>query len=228
MRYYSISRPVAPGTYPARAEVREIKNFDERTYCEEIGRTAWGYLDMVGSLLDSEAEAFELVKAGEREWWPVMVASKKRGGGLKAAVMNDAVRATQRPQDERFETRVREFKRRYFSSLTEAERVAEIINTIEVTTERTRSSATQGECRVYINGEYILNYADKIVLIPKDGTAEDYYGANIGGWASSSPDSGFTLGLIWPNLDCVYHYSDVVCEKLGITQNEWIEREAQA
>lgn len=43
MRYYSIMRPVMPGSYPKKAAAQEIENFDEKTFCEEIGREAWGY-----------------------------------------------------------------------------------------------------------------------------------------------------------------------------------------
>lgn len=41
-KYYSILRPVGPGTAP-RGFVR-FENFPKRTYIEEIGREAWGYL----------------------------------------------------------------------------------------------------------------------------------------------------------------------------------------
>lgn len=45
-RYYSTQRPVGPGTFP-RPEgnnVVELHNFDSKTYCEEIGLEAWGYV----------------------------------------------------------------------------------------------------------------------------------------------------------------------------------------
>lgn len=45
MRYYSIMRPVMPGSFPNRAAVEEIHNFDTKTFCEEIRREAWGYID---------------------------------------------------------------------------------------------------------------------------------------------------------------------------------------
>ena len=76
---------------------------------------------------------------------------------------------------------------------------------------------------MFINGEYILNFGDSIVLVPKDSSAEDYYGDNIGGWRSSTPDSAFVLGLIWHPFDYNYHYSGMVCSKLGIQPEQWIE-----
>lgn len=46
MRYYSTQRPVGPGTFPKLPEnkVLEVHNFDAKTFCEEIGREAWGYI----------------------------------------------------------------------------------------------------------------------------------------------------------------------------------------
>ena len=55
MRYYSIMRPVMPGSYPKKAAAQEIENFDEKTFCEEIGREAWGYIDYSEELTESEA-----------------------------------------------------------------------------------------------------------------------------------------------------------------------------
>lgn len=220
MRYYSTRRPVTPGSYP-NGLVKEIHNFDSRTFCEEIDREAWGYIEYSRELSPEELEHWELTPTG-LQWWGVTVASKKRGGGLKAIVENDTVRASQQPQDERWDTKAREFKRRYFKSLTEAERVRDVLNSIEVTTERVRGSVTQGECRVYINGTYILNFGDNIVIVPKEVSADDYYGDDIGGWKSSEPDSAFTLGLIWHPFDNLYHYDKLVCKKLGIEPGEWI------
>ena len=47
MRYYSTQRPITPGSYPKSPfkEVLNIVNFDSRTYCEEIGQKAWGYIE---------------------------------------------------------------------------------------------------------------------------------------------------------------------------------------
>ena len=44
-RYYSTQRPVMPGGFPRKADVVEIKNFDVKTFCEEIGKEAWGYIE---------------------------------------------------------------------------------------------------------------------------------------------------------------------------------------
>lgn len=65
MRYYSVMRPVMPGSYPKKAAVQEIENFNEKTFCEEIGREAWGYIDYSEELTESEAADYELVPAKE-------------------------------------------------------------------------------------------------------------------------------------------------------------------
>lgn len=51
---------------------------------------------------------------------------------------------------------------------------------------------------------------------------KNYYGTDGGGWRSSEPDSAFVLGPIWHPFDFAYHYSDDVCRKLGISQDDWI------
>lgn len=61
-------------------------------------------------------------------------------------------------------------------------------------------------------------------MLPERGASpEDYYGDDIGGWRSSKADSDFVLSLIWHPLDYVYHYSEIICKALGMTQEEWIE-----
>lgn len=62
MKYYSTQRPVMPGSFP-KGTIREIKNFDSRIYCEEIGREAWGYIDYSEPIKPEAAKAYELVPA---------------------------------------------------------------------------------------------------------------------------------------------------------------------
>lgn len=64
MRYYSTQRPVTPGSYPKGQgnKVLEIHNFDSRTYCEEIQREAWGYVEYEKPLTEREVADYELTK----------------------------------------------------------------------------------------------------------------------------------------------------------------------
>ncbi len=221
MRYYSAHRPVTPGSFPKPEgnKVLNVTSFDDKTYCEELGREAWGYVEYERPLSEKEAQDWELTPDWPL-WFPVTVSSRKHGGGLRVT-SGRPIRAAQRPEDTKGDTPKMQFKTRYFRP-QEAERVASVIQNLEITTERVRMSATQGEVKVYINGEYILTFGDNIVLPERDANPEDYYGDDIGGWRSSKPDSAFVLGLIWHPFDHVYHYSDMVCSKLGIKPEDWI------
>lgn len=63
MRYYSTQRPVSPGSYPQNKdnEITEIFNYDDKTYIEEIGREAWGYIDYLYPLTEQDIGDYELV-----------------------------------------------------------------------------------------------------------------------------------------------------------------------
>jgi len=63
MKYYSIHRPVGPGTFPKPQDnkVVDIHNYDCMTYCAEIGRKAWGYIEYQQPLTPKQAASCELV-----------------------------------------------------------------------------------------------------------------------------------------------------------------------
>lgn len=62
-KYYSTQRPIMPGSYPRQNGKEEITNFDTRTFCEDIGRPAWGYIEYSEPILDAEAAEYELIQA---------------------------------------------------------------------------------------------------------------------------------------------------------------------
>lgn len=64
---------------------------------------------------------------------------------------------------------------------------------LEIEVRRTRRSVTQGEAGIYINGHFVISYADDIQMVTRDATA---FGENIGGWASTKPDTFFIRGLL--------------------------------
>ena len=66
IRYYSIQRPIGPGTIPNDPKPAEIVNFDSRQQVESIGRPAWGYVDYEDPLNEKAASDYELVKEKER------------------------------------------------------------------------------------------------------------------------------------------------------------------
>ena len=62
MRYYSTQRPVTPGSFPRPDgnKVLEIHNYDSKTYCEELGREVWGYIDYEKPLARFDLDSYEL------------------------------------------------------------------------------------------------------------------------------------------------------------------------
>lgn len=134
MKYYSTQRPLMPGSFPNKADVKDIQNFDMKIFCKEIGRDAWGYVEYEQELTKEEVEEYELIPEGVL-WYSVTISSKKHGGGLHAVVDRNRIRAVQCPLDMQFETRTRTFKRRYFESLEEAQRVCDSLNSSNLAVE---------------------------------------------------------------------------------------------
>lgn len=65
-RYYSTQRPLSIGTFPKPQgnKVLDIQNFDDWTFCEEIGKEAWGYIEYEKLLNPKEIRDYELREAG--------------------------------------------------------------------------------------------------------------------------------------------------------------------
>lgn len=63
-RYYSTLRPLSMGTFPKPKNNRiiSIENFDERTFCTEINRPAWGYIEYELPVEDGLLNQCELIK----------------------------------------------------------------------------------------------------------------------------------------------------------------------
>jgi len=59
-RYYSLQRPVMPGSYPKNATVININNYDDRTLIDDIGRLAWGYIEYSEPLTKQACNDYEL------------------------------------------------------------------------------------------------------------------------------------------------------------------------
>ena len=60
-RYYSIMRPIGPGTFPRTKRVTDVVNFDRRQFVPEINREAWGYIEYVDPITEKQAADYELV-----------------------------------------------------------------------------------------------------------------------------------------------------------------------
>lgn len=97
MRYYSTQRPVTPGAYPSGYPVQGIRNFDRKTFCKEIAREAWGYIDFAGAIPAEEATRYELTAAGVKKFW--CVTTKIYDSGRVIAAITKEIEADSIPLD---------------------------------------------------------------------------------------------------------------------------------
>lgn len=123
MRYYSLLRPILPGGYPKRVEVEEIHNFDTRTFCEEIGREAWGYIDYREPLTEKEAGDYELLLSGMKTYWCVTTSVDDRGRVI--ANITNTVEAVCKPENSSTSTKRKDIYNDWFESFEEAQTFAE-------------------------------------------------------------------------------------------------------
>ena len=65
-RYYSILRPIGPGTFPKEGLIA-FQNFNSRIPAREIDHMAWGFLAYDRKLTDKEVDNYDFVFAGEVE-----------------------------------------------------------------------------------------------------------------------------------------------------------------
>lgn len=65
-RYYLTQRPAMPGTFPKPQgnRVQRVENFDRRTFCEEVGRDAWAYVEYEKPVSDVLLHNYEMVEGG--------------------------------------------------------------------------------------------------------------------------------------------------------------------
>ena len=118
-RYYSTQRPVTPGSYPSSYAVEEIVNFDQKTFCEEIGREAWGYIDFVDQLPEGGAERWELTRAGLKMFWCVTSSFDDRGRVV--SYITQSVEAATQPKNSFKSTARKDIYNDWFDSLEAAE-----------------------------------------------------------------------------------------------------------
>lgn len=119
MRYYSTQRPVMPGGFPKKAAVEKIENFDTKTFCEEIGREAWGFVEYQEPLATEEADAYELTLGGMKIFWCVTTLVDDQGT-VRAAITN-FVEAANKPENSSKSTSRKDIYHDWFESHEEAE-----------------------------------------------------------------------------------------------------------
>lgn len=118
MRYYSTQRPVMPGSYPNWESAEEIHNFDTKTFCEEIGREAWGYIDYREPLTEEQAKDYELTLCGMKTYWCVTTSVDNRGRVVSN--ITNTVEAVCKPENSSKSTSRRDIYNDWFESEEEA------------------------------------------------------------------------------------------------------------
>lgn len=122
-RYYSTMRPVLPGSFPKKALVEKIENFDTKTFCEEIGRNAWGYIEYREALAKEEADAYELVLGGMKTYYCVTTSVNDKGKVL--AAITDVIEAACKPENSSQSLKRKDIYRDWFEDPEEAKRFVE-------------------------------------------------------------------------------------------------------
>lgn len=123
MRYFSTQRPITPGSFPKDKEVEKIVNFDVKTFCTEIGREAWGYIEYKLALTREEADAYELTQGGMKFYYCVTTSIDDRGK-ITAAITN-IVEAVHMPENRAVSLKRKDIYNDWFESREEAERSVE-------------------------------------------------------------------------------------------------------
>lgn len=121
-KYYSTQRPLAPGCFP-REGVIMVTNFDEKKFCEEIGREAWGYVTYAGDLTPEAVKAYELIREGMKRWWAVTSAYYNDGSVI--ADITDTTEAVEEPQRQEASTKLSDIYIEWFPSEEEAQKYVE-------------------------------------------------------------------------------------------------------
>lgn len=123
MRYYSTQRPIIPGSYPNRVAVEAIHNFDTKTFCEEIGWEAWGYIEYSEPLTKEQAEAYELIQGGIKTYWCVTTSVDNRGRVI--AAITDVKEAVSKPENTSTSTSRKDIYNDWFDTAEEAKAFVE-------------------------------------------------------------------------------------------------------
>ena len=117
-RYYSRMRPLGPGTFPWTG-VRNVFNFDDRTYVEEVGCEVWGYVEYDRELTKEEIDAYELVSSNLKPFW-VVVSSYYNDGRTNVNIVDKIFRRS-KPERVMKSTPRKDVYIDYFASIEDAE-----------------------------------------------------------------------------------------------------------
>ena len=65
-RYWSVLRPVGPGTYPKKESnlMMGYENYEKRRFVRSIGKEAWGWLEFEKPLAPNDIDSYDLIPDG--------------------------------------------------------------------------------------------------------------------------------------------------------------------
>lgn len=118
MKYYSTQRPVMPGCFPKKEAVEKIENFGTKTFCEKIGREAWGFIEYREPLTKEEADAYELTLESMKMFWCVTTAVYDSGSVV--ASITSTVETVSKPENDFKSTKRKDIYHDWFESREEA------------------------------------------------------------------------------------------------------------
>lgn len=121
VRYYSTQRPVLPGSFPKKEETEKIENFDTKTFCKEIGREAYGYIEYRSALSKEEADAYELASGGMKTYYCVTSSVNDRGEVI--AAITNVIDAVCKPENSFRNLKRRDVYNDWFENREEAEQL---------------------------------------------------------------------------------------------------------
>lgn len=121
-RYYSTQRPIAPGTIPTKSQ-STITPFDDKTYCEDIKREAWGYVEYIEPLTKEEAEQYELTPGFYKEYFCVTTSVYDDGRVIAAITASEF--SERKPENTSMSTSRKDIYNDWFDDIDEAKRFVE-------------------------------------------------------------------------------------------------------
>ena len=122
-RYYSTQRPFGPGTFPRKDGRETVTNYAWPTFCEEIGREAWGHVEYPEPLTEKEAAEYELTIAGMKLYY--CVTSSFDDQGKAVAAITNVIEAVQKPENSSRSTKRKDIYNDWFKDPEEAKKYVE-------------------------------------------------------------------------------------------------------
>lgn len=117
-KYYSIERPVSPGTYPKKEHVKRIENFSEKKQCADICMEAWGFLIYDEPLSEKEAKEYDLISDELKTYYAVTTAVYDDGHIV--CNITDTIQSVLKPQNRQKCLKMKEIYIEWFGSWKEA------------------------------------------------------------------------------------------------------------